>query len=56
MPSPRNPPLGCTLHPRCPFATEICKTEYPPLTEVGEGHLAACHNREDVRRVLGTRS
>ena len=56
MPSPRNPPSGCTLHPRCPFATEVCKTEYPPLTEVGEGHLVACHNRQDVRRVLGTTS
>ena len=28
-------------------------TEYPPLAEVGEGHLVACHNRQDVRRVLG---
>jgi oligopeptide/dipeptide ABC transporter ATP-binding protein len=31
MPSPRNPPPGCTLHPRCPFASEICRREYPPL-------------------------
>jgi len=53
MPSPRRPPPGCTLHPRCPFATEVCKIEYPPLAEVGEGHLVACHNRQDVRRVLG---
>jgi len=50
MPSPRNPPRGCTLNPRCPFATDICRVEYPPLTEVGEGHLVACHNREEVKR------
>jgi len=52
MPSPRNPPPGCTLHPRCPFATDVCKVEYPPLTEVAEGHVVACHNRREVERQI----
>ncbi len=52
MPSPRKPPPGCTLNPRCPFATEICKKEYPPLSEVGEGHFVACHNRREVQGAL----
>jgi peptide/nickel transport system ATP-binding protein len=25
VPSPINPPAGCTFHPRCPFANERCK-------------------------------
>lgn len=48
MPSPRNPPSGCTLHPRCPFATQICKDRYPDVVDVGGGHLAACHNMAAV--------
>ena len=32
---------GCSFRPRCRFATEQC-LEYPPLTEVNEGHQSAC--------------
>lgn len=42
VPSPRNPPTGCRFHPRCPFTTEICKEEYPPLEEKEENQIAAC--------------
>jgi oligopeptide/dipeptide ABC transporter ATP-binding protein len=42
VPSPINPPPGCPFHPRCPLATEACKTTVPALTERGPGHLAAC--------------
>jgi len=52
MPSPRNPPSGCTLHPRCPFATQVCRETYPEVADVGGGHLAACHNREAVVAAL----
>jgi oligopeptide/dipeptide ABC transporter ATP-binding protein len=52
MPSARNPPSGCTLHPRCPFATQACKEMYPELVDVGGGHLAACHNKESVVAAL----
>ena len=48
LPSPANPPSGCRFHTRCPMAQEICKTEEPPLRDVGGGHLSACHFAEDV--------
>jgi oligopeptide transport system ATP-binding protein len=44
VPSPINPPSGCRFHPRCPYATEICSREEPPLVSHGPGHLAACHH------------
>ncbi|MEM4482265.1 MAG: ABC transporter ATP-binding protein [Desulfurococcaceae archaeon] len=38
-----NPPPGCRFHPRCPFATEKCSREEPPLMEVNKNHFVACH-------------
>ncbi len=52
MPSPRNPPPGCTLNPRCPFATDVCRESYPPLEERG-GHTVACHHADEVAEALG---
>jgi oligopeptide transport system ATP-binding protein len=43
VPSPANPPQGCSFHPRCPFATDICRTVTPELKEIGSGHFTACH-------------
>ena len=40
-------PPGCAFHPRCPFATEICSEEMPPLTG-GGSHRAACHHQDRV--------
>ncbi|WP_156289477.1 ABC transporter ATP-binding protein [Oceanobacillus salinisoli] len=37
-----HPPSGCNFHPRCPFATEQCKTMYPQLTKRSGDHYAAC--------------
>jgi len=49
VPSPVNPPSGCPFHPRCRFATELCKDKVPPLRPFGRnGHLAACHRVEEV--------
>jgi len=35
-------PRGCLFAPRCSYATERCRAEYPPLEEKRPGHLAAC--------------
>jgi oligopeptide/dipeptide ABC transporter ATP-binding protein len=41
--NPANPPSGCYFHPRCRYATDLCRKEAPPLAEVVPGHAAACH-------------
>lgn len=43
-------PSGCPFHPRCPYATEICVSEDPPLVEKNDSHLAACHHSDRVTR------
>ncbi|MFQ5972419.1 MAG: ABC transporter ATP-binding protein, partial [Alphaproteobacteria bacterium] len=47
VPSPLNPPSGCSFHPRCPIAADVCAREAPELraTENDPGHLASCHLR-----------
>ncbi|MEA3119523.1 MAG: dipeptide transport system ATP-binding protein [Paraburkholderia sp.] len=47
LPSPLNPPSGCTFHQRCPYAIERCRIEEPRLREV-EGRLVSCHRAEEV--------
>jgi oligopeptide/dipeptide ABC transporter ATP-binding protein len=49
VPSPIDPPSGCRFHPRCPYATEICRVEQPVLTDHGAGRLAACHHPLDAK-------
>lgn len=43
LPSPLNPPPGCPFHPRCRYATDICKQTPPPLEEEA-GRLVACYH------------
>ena len=47
LPSPINPPPGCPFHPRCPHATDRCKTEVPALRETASAgrpsHTVSCH-------------
>jgi len=43
VPSPINPPPGCTFHTRCPYAEARCKTEVPVLKEIAPGHGVSCH-------------
>jgi oligopeptide/dipeptide ABC transporter ATP-binding protein len=42
VPSPVNPPTGCTFHPRCPNAMPSCRTTVPQLQMVGDDHEVAC--------------
>ncbi|MFT0893066.1 ABC transporter ATP-binding protein [Pseudochelatococcus sp. G4_1912] len=48
VPSPLNPPSGCTFHPRCPFANARCKAEVPEPVTVN-GAMVACHGVEEGR-------
>ena len=43
VPSPINPPPGCTFHTRCPYAQERCRQEVPVLKEIAPGHGVSCH-------------
>ncbi|MEJ8547470.1 dipeptide ABC transporter ATP-binding protein [Brevibacillus borstelensis] len=43
VPSPANPPAGCTFHTRCPHATDECRQVRPEFRDVGGGHFVACH-------------
>ena len=43
VPSPLNPPSGCTFHPRCPVVFERCPGEVPELREISPGHAVSCH-------------
>lgn len=41
--SPIEPKPGCRFAPRCPYATELCHTVTPSLSEIAPGHYVACH-------------
>lgn len=43
LPSAAAPPSGCHFHPRCPRATDRCRSEAPGWTET-QGHGVACHH------------
>ena len=43
MPDPTNLPEGCPFSPRCPQATEECRTRKPALKNIGGEHVVACH-------------
>ncbi len=50
VPSPANPPRACRFHPRCPYATDICRQETPAFRDLGANgvqHLVACHHAEE---------
>ena len=49
VPNPLEFPSGCKFHPRCPFAMDRCKTEEPPLSDLGGGHTASCWLIEEGR-------
>ncbi|MCY3877799.1 MAG: ATP-binding cassette domain-containing protein [Rhodobacteraceae bacterium] len=47
IPDPINPPTGCAYHPRCPLATDQCKSERPALSADG-GRRVACFRAGDM--------
>jgi len=38
--------VGCAFAPRCAYATQRCRSDYPPLEEKARGHWAACWESE----------
>lgn len=49
-PALKNPPPGCRFAPRCPYATDRCRSEVPKFREITPGRFAACHLlKEEVK-------
>ncbi len=48
MPDPANLPTGCSFHPRCPYADELCAKEAPEAVEITPGHICRCHHCKKV--------
>jgi oligopeptide/dipeptide ABC transporter ATP-binding protein len=42
VPNPAYKPEGCPFHPRCPFAIETCRSQFPEMCDYGGGHLSRC--------------
>ena len=49
VPSPINPPSGCTFHPRCPHAEPRCRVERPTAIYGKDGSMVSCHGVEEGR-------
>ncbi len=47
-PSPVNPPMGCTFHPRCPYMIEECRAAYPPFVDYTPGRRATCIRLHEI--------
>ncbi len=45
VPSPIDPPEGCRFNPRCSYTMPVCQEKEPPLVDIGNGHMVACHLR-----------
>jgi oligopeptide transport system ATP-binding protein len=49
IPSPINPPSGCTFRTRCRHAIALCAEQRPPLEDSGQGRLVACHRWKELQ-------
>jgi peptide/nickel transport system ATP-binding protein len=50
-PDPTHLPQGCSFSPRCPYATDVCKTDAHKIPQVttADGHLCYCHNLDKIK-------
>ena len=48
VPALTNLPPGCPFSPRCPYAVDLCRREFPPYEEKRPGHWAACWRSEEI--------
>jgi oligopeptide/dipeptide ABC transporter ATP-binding protein len=49
VPNPIDPPSGCRFHPRCPYATDLCKEEEPALEYAYGEHMVQCHHWKRIK-------
>jgi len=56
LPSPLAPPGGCHFHPRCGFATELCRRATPQLRSDVIGHGVACHHADELPHFITDQS
>jgi peptide/nickel transport system ATP-binding protein len=47
---PGSRPEGCFFHPRCPLADDESRNAFPPVTELGRGHMVRCFHHEEAAR------
>ena len=50
VPNPAFKPQGCPFHPRCSYAIDTCRTQFPDLCDYGKGHLARCPVRFNQKK------
>jgi oligopeptide/dipeptide ABC transporter ATP-binding protein len=48
VPSPVDPPSGCYFHPRCKYATDVCRNEVPQYRHLGDEHFVSCHRADEL--------
>ncbi|RYE08020.1 MAG: dipeptide ABC transporter ATP-binding protein [Hyphomicrobiales bacterium] len=53
IPSPINPPSGCTFRTRCRYAIDLCAQKRPPLEDLDSGRLVACHRWREIDEMAG---
>jgi oligopeptide/dipeptide ABC transporter ATP-binding protein len=46
-----DPPSGCRFHPRCPLASDECKSGVIPLLQIGPDHYSACIKHEQLAHI-----
>lgn len=51
-PSLANPPSGCRFHPRCPLASDVCRSEVPSMVSLDGEHRVACFNSDKVKPLM----
>ncbi|WP_213990067.1 ABC transporter ATP-binding protein [Sodalis sp. dw_96] len=51
-PSLLNLPAGCSFHPRCPYSTEVCRQQVPPLIRLSDNRQVACHHHQHIQQQL----
>lgn len=50
IPNALNLPKGCLFHPRCPFATDLCRNSEPPLESIDDNRKVACWHYKELKK------